>query len=296
MRLCFLGVMITNKYRLASITFEREKDEEKIDPQKIYFLAVEGNVTEKEYFDGLSKFRAKLGIDARVDVEVLKRERRDTNSAPKDVIELLEEYVQLRGKQSNLFQDIPGDFIKEYGIDFIEQYLNSPEALPKKERNKFVTSLRNIGYDINYRKYLSKYDNEMDEFCILIDRDIQTHSEVNIQDSVSYCSRKGYRCFIANPCFEFWLLLHLSDVKNEYAESMDLIKNNPKISDAHTFVSKQVSDKAHHGKGGIGFEIHYLPYVESAIERAKGFASDEVDLINNIGCNLWKLVEEMIKY
>ena len=44
----------------------------------------------------LSKYREELGINALVNVEVLERRSSDTNSAPSQVIELLEEYLRLR--------------------------------------------------------------------------------------------------------------------------------------------------------------------------------------------------------
>ncbi|MBO5524801.1 MAG: RloB domain-containing protein [Roseburia sp.] len=287
-----------NKYRLASSAFERETEEEKIELQKIYFISVEGNITEKEYLEGLSSNREELGINAKVDVEVLRRGKNDTNSAPKQVLELLEEYIQLRQVgQQNLLNDIPEEFVEQYGIDFIQCYLENPESIARKERNRFVTDLMKIGYDINYRKYLQKYNNELDEFAILIDRDMQTHSEISMKECIAYCcQKKHYKCYIANPCFEFWLLLHLSDVKEEYKDRLEEIRENSKVSDSHTFISKEVSNKAHHGKGGINFKKNYLPNVENAVERAKKFASDEDSLIENIGCNLWKLIESMKKY
>jgi len=288
---------MNNKYRLASSAFERETEDEKIEPQKIYFISVEGNITEKEYLEGLSHNRMKLGINAKVDVEVLRRGKKDTNSAPGQVLELLEEYLRLRENgQQNLLKDIPEEFVERYGVEFIQSYLEKPESIARKERNRFVTDLMKIGYDINYRKYLQKYNNEFDEFAILIDRDMQTHSEISMKECIAYCQRKNYKCYIANPCFEFWLLLHLSDVKQEYKDSLEKIKENNKVSDSHTFVSREVSSKAHHGKGGINFKRNYLPNVEIAIKRAKEFASDEESLIEHIGCNLWKLIENMKNY
>lgn len=153
-----------------------------------------------------------------------------------------------------------------------------------------------IGYDINYRKYLQKYDNELDEFAILIDRDIQTHSEMNMKECISYCKDRNYKCYISNPCFEFWLLLHLSDIKCEYKDKMELIRENKKISNNHTFISKEVSEKAHHGKSGINFKKNYMPFVDTAIQRAKEYESGEEELINHIGCNIWKLLESMRNY
>ena len=223
-----------NRYRLSSNAFEREDEEDKVEPQKIFFLSVEGNDTEKEYFDGISANRRQLGINAVVDVQVLNRRRKDTNSAPQQVVELLEEYLRLRenGKES-LIEDIPESFIQKYGVDFIKCFLEDESGITKRQRNEFVTDLLKIGYDINYRKYLQKYNSDLDEFGILIDRDAQTHSELNMIECIKHC------------------------------------KQNKK---------------------------NYLPNIDLAIERAKAFSSDEQELIDNIGCNIWKLIEAMKNY
>lgn len=286
-----------NKFRLSANVYERENDKERENVQKIIFLSVEGNKTEKEYFEGISRYRERLGITSKVDVEVLKRHRKDTNSAPQQVVELLEEYLRLREiGDEDLVKEIPKEFVEHYGIQFIKNYLENPNNIPKHERNEFNTELQKIGYNASCRKYLRKYNHNLDEFAILIDRDVQTHSEVNMESIVSYCRKKKYQCYIANPCFEFWLLLHLSDVKIEYSKELDKIKENAKVSKSHTFVSKEVSNKVNHGKRGIHFERNYLPYVDTAIDRAKNFSSDEFELIHNIGCNIWKMLENMKKF
>ena len=288
---------MTNKFRLSSKAFEREEESEKVKPHKIFFLSVEGNVTEKEYFEGLSSNRVKLGINSIVDVEVLGRRKRDTNSAPQQVIELLEEYLRLRELgQESLIEDIPKEFVEEYGAKFIQDFLENPGDVARRKKNKFITDLMKIGYDINYRKYLHTYRSDMDEFGVLIDRDMQTHSEINMLECIQYCKEKGYACYISNPCFEFWLLLHLSDVKKEYADKLDMIKENAKVSDKHTYVSNEVSLKAHHSKGGINFRGNYLLHIDEAIERAKEFSLEDDDLVENIGCNIWKLIERMRDY
>lgn len=112
-------------------------------------MSVEGNITEKEYFEGLSQYREQLGINAKVDVEILRRSNKDTNSAPKYVLELLEEYIRLRELGTeNLVEEIPKEFIEKYGIEFIQQFIEEPESIARKERNRFVTDLRKIGYDM----------------------------------------------------------------------------------------------------------------------------------------------------
>lgn len=285
-----------NKFRLHSEIFDRETEEEKIDPEKIYFISVEGNVTEREYFNGVSLYRNQLGIHAKVDIEVLGRNANDTNSAPEHVIELLEEYLSLREEgHESLIKDIPEYLINEFGIEFIQRFLNDDGQLSSTEKKRFIVELKKIGYDIQYRKYLLKYDNAYDEFCILIDRDAESHSMQDMKECIEYCRDNNYKCYVSNPCFEFWLLLHHSDVKEEYACHMNEIKRNPKVSQRHSFVSKELASKVHHGKKGIKFKDNYLPYIDLAIIPAKEFANDEMNLIENVGSNIWKLFEEMRK-
>ena len=88
----------------------------------------------------------------------------------------------------------------------------------------------------------------------------------------------------------------MADINAEFGEQLEKIKENPKISEHHTFVSKAVSEKGHHGKSGIKFATQYMPKINQAINQAKKFAVDEEDLIDNIGCNLWKLMEELKQY
>ena len=286
-----------NRYRLTSTVYDREDEKQKILPEKRIFLSVEGNATEKEYFDGVSKNREKIGINAKVDVEVLRRGKKDPSSAPQQVLELLEEYIRLREQnEDDILKEISEQFKEQYSLEFIKKYLENPSQIPKKQRNLFVTELKKIGYDINYRKYLRKYNKELDEFAVLIDRDTQTHSEANMVDCIKHCRDNGYKCYIANPCFEFWLLMHLADIFQEFGEELEIIKQNPKVSEQHTFVSKAVSERGHHGKSGIRFVKQYMPNIDRAIEQAKKFASNEDELIDNIGCNLWKLMEELKKY
>lgn len=61
-------------------------------------------------------------------------------------------------------------------------------------------------------------------------------------------------------------------------------------------MSKEVSNRVGHGKKHISFEKNYLPYIDKAIEQAKKFPGDERELVDRIGCNLWKLMEELKMY
>ncbi len=284
---------MANKYRLSSKAYDREAPDEQIAPKKIYFISVEGVSTEVEYLQGLSDYRTELGINTLVNIEVLRRKTKDGYSAPDQVVELLEEYLNLRETGDDFFSDIPNEIKNEFTPEFIQSYLEAPDGINSKERSEFELALRKIGYDLAYRKYLSKYNSDFDEFCILIDRDAGSHSTDEMRFVLQYCEASNYRCFITNPCFEFWLLLHFSNVQEEYSDRLELIRENKKVSNAHTFVSNELSQKAHHGKKGLAFKEKYLPHIDEAILRASKFPSDNESLITNIGCNIWKLIKEM---
>ena len=92
-----MTMKIKNHYRLNSVAlFTRQEEQEREDPLKIVYLSVEGSITEKCYFQFIHKYRQELGIKRSVTVKVL--ERNDDNSAPLQVLELLESGVE-KGKQ-----------------------------------------------------------------------------------------------------------------------------------------------------------------------------------------------------
>ena len=73
----------------------------------------------------------------------------------------------------------------------IEHFLETPESISPKERNRFELALRKTGYDLAYRKYLSKYTSNLDEFCILIDRDAGSHSSEDMNFICNIAKKKN---------------------------------------------------------------------------------------------------------
>lgn len=119
----------------------------------MFFISIEGNVTEKQYLRGLSKYREELGINALVNVEVLERMGSDTNSAPSQVIELLEEYLNLRKlSEDDMIREIPSKIINHYGENTIKQFIKDASQINRVLRNKINTELTQYGYFLSYRK------------------------------------------------------------------------------------------------------------------------------------------------
>lgn len=80
--------------------FERSQNR---DVKRVVFLSVEGNVTEPQYFGYVKAFQKELGIKSVVELHVLQRQ--DTSSSPFKVLELLENYLEIRNN-SNFSSEI----------------------------------------------------------------------------------------------------------------------------------------------------------------------------------------------
>lgn len=261
-------------------------------PKRIVFLSVEGTVTEKNYLVLVNKYRTQLGIKSVVQIETLSRGK-DTRSDPKSVLGLLEDYLEIRDK-GILPEDITSVLSEagqeNYSLIQIQQYLDG--KLDGKDSIRFNHALKLAGIDLDYQKFLSEYNGEDDVFGVVIDRDQENHTEETLTELQAKCAEKGRcYCFITNPCFEFWLLMHVCDVKREYENMYSDILKNEKISGKHTFVSKELSEKAGHSKriSEKKFKECYLPNVDAAIERAQDFEQTEKGLLQNIGTNLPQL-------
>lgn len=268
-----------NSFRLKSdAMFARPEELNQEPPLRIVFLSVEGNKTEQNYFEWVEKYREQLGIKARVHVHPLRRSKKDNLSAPEHVLELLEEYIEIR--ESELLPERMRAAIPiEFTDDFVKQYIDNPECVDKTMRDNFEMLLQQAGIDLEYDYFLKEYSGKYDVFGVMIDRDYDTHSVTQMNKIARECKEKGYRFFVTTPCIEFWLLMHLVDVCSEYKDDMQAFRNNIKKSKKHTFTSFEVSKIAGHSKkiSEDIFKKFYLSKVDFAIRQVKESFSTNID-------------------
>lgn len=273
---------MANSFRLTSNTlFSRSEENEQESPLRIVFLSVEGNKTEEQYFSFVEKYRNQLGIKSGVHIHSLKRAKHDNLSAPENVLELLEEYLELRNAEclpERLRMAIPS----EYSYDFIVDYVNGNCNAEDNRIIQFEQLLNSTGIDLEYDFFLKEYKGCDDIFGIVIDRDYKSHSVEQMKDIVQQCNDKGYMCFVTNPLFEFWLLMHLIDIKKIYGEDLSDFLTNNSVSNQHTYTSEKVSEIAGHAKSirESTFVKYYLPNIDHAIYQAKTeFSTNLFELI-----------------
>ena len=277
---------MANSFRLTSNTlFSRSEEDIQESPLRIVFLSVEGNKTEEQYFSFVEKYRNQLGIKSGVHIHALKRAKHDNLSAPENVLELLEEYLELRNAEylpEKLRLAIPS----EYSYDFIVDYVNGNCNEEDRRTIQFEQLLNSVGIDLEYNFFLKEYTGRDDVFGIVIDRDYKSHSVEQMKDIVQQCNDKGYMCFVTNPLFEFWLLMHLVDIKKTYGNDLSDFLTNDSVSNQHSYTSEKVSEIAGHAKSirEATFVNCYLPNIDYAIQQAKtDFSTNLSELIGKSG-------------
>ena len=257
--------------------------------KRVVFLSVEGEVTERRYFEFVRESRETLGIKSVVEIHVLRRG--DSSSSPEKVVELLENYLEVRNN-NDFLAEVDKLELKHYDKEFIHKYLEAPDTIDAKERRQFEGFLKEEQLDLTYLLFLNKFkgsDNgENDVFGIVIDRDAGNHSPENMARIFDECDEKGYRCFLTNPRFEFWLLLHVADVKSEYPDELEkMLDFNDETVDKHllekTGGGKKIQRKT--------FDTYFLPNIDTAIERANGLCTSRNKLLDQLGSTLGELFE-----
>lgn len=200
-----------------------------LEKEKVFILAFEGNSTEELYFEGFKDF-VKYN-DEIIYIHLLKREKRDTRSAPKHV------FLKLKNEARDVYN---------FGID--------------------------------------------DELWMIIDTDRWT----NIPDMVDECKKLG-NMFVAvsNPCFEFWLLLHVKNIKEYSKEELELILENKKISLRKHFLDIKIAEITGSYNKRNPDLTNFLPHIDLAVAQARELDSKGEAFPTGLGSHIYKLIEKL---
>ena len=282
--------------------------------KKKYIFVFEGEKTEKQYFEGLYNYKDELGIDSLINIEILEKYD-ETMSNQLSVVKLLDNYIKqtlLMQKNQDMIKKeliaiINASFIGECDIKIkILKLLDECIINDRHEENiyYFIDAVNNLISDseknisiliddIIALKERLEYDDQIDEVCVIIDRDKGSFKKFQYDEVVKICKKNNYNLGISNPCFEFWLLLHLSDCK-EY--NIEDIRINRKVSKTKRFLEKQLAEKLNgsYNKSNIKFD-QFKDNINTAIENQKLYESDIEKLENNVGTRVGFIIENMMK-
>jgi hypothetical protein len=157
---------------------------------------------------------------------------------------------------------------------------------------------------ISVRKLLSQAKNDYnfkstDEFWLIIDRDDwEKIHKLDISALVEGCKKeKNFFIAMSNPCFEIWLILHLTPLSTFSEDEQRAIFENEKISAKKNHIDKVLATCINNGRGynKTPDPEFFLPKVYDAIINARSIANAEEDYPSKIGTDVYKLVEKLIK-
>jgi RloB-like protein len=142
----------------------------------------------------------------------------------------------------------------------------------------------------------NEYDlGKKDELWMIIDRDRNGN---NIEKYYKKCqSETNFYFALSNPCFEFWLLLHLKDISEFSEDELTLIFENKKNGSKKTFLKKLLSTILEDGYNESNLKPQrFVPFVQLATQRAKLLNVENELYPKKLGSDIYKLIEKIIKF
>lgn len=134
---------------------------------------------------------------------------------------------------------------------------------------------------------------DTDELWMIIDTDRWK----SIPDIITECKKQS-NMFVAvsNPCFEFWLLLHIKDIAGYDENELELILKNAKVTAKKNYVDAKISEiLGSYNKNNPKPEL-FLPTVDFAIKQAKLLDKNNYEYPDKLGSHVYKVVEKLKKH
>jgi len=169
------------------------------------------------------------------------------------------------------------------------------ERLEKKEETDTKSHPNHVIDLLDERKeYWQEHGIQPNELWMVVDRDSQNVSDAQLSEIIDKCNTEGYNLALSNPTFEFWLLLHISDIETYDTETL-LLNPKPRAKSKKRFIEKELSNLlGGYNKNKIQFD-RFEAGIRYAITRAKKLPIDNVVLKKELGTSVCVLVEKLMK-
>ena len=288
-------------------TFLPERISEKKKYLPKYFIASEGRTTEPKYFEKLNQSIISENVTI---INLLRDYINLGNSNPTYLLKLLQEFLdnkdsevsvaELKNKISNWNHENPG----KINLDMINEeldklYKSNDYKIPYDELEDLFMHLFKSDVYKDLASHFSlyflaqnvTYSPVTDSLNMVIDRDKDSFTEKQYDEVMKFCADNNVNLYVSNPNFEFWLLLHFKEIENEDKQKMF---ENPKVNNSRRYLEKRLHDICKYTKRRFSFEP-FEKNIYEAILRERNYEENVHKLKNNLGTNVGKLVEKMIK-
>ena len=183
--------------------------------------------------------------------------------------------------------------IKNKLSDYIDVLIEI-EIVEKNSGNEPHNVLSDLLEHTSKKQQDDSYDITNDEFWIVIDREKDDTRKQHIIDILDICEDNKIDIALTNPAFEFWLLLHITDIS---LYENDILYKNEKVSGSKRFLDKEISNiLGGYSKktGKFPKEIVTMKNLKKAVEQEKFFENELKKIIDNLGSNIGELIQRIV--
>lgn len=135
--------------------------------------------------------------------------------------------------------------------------------------------------------------NQADELWMIIDKD----KWQNIPAIIDLCKEQD-NMFVAgsNPCFEFWILLHIKNYSEISDSEKESLLKNEKESNRKRFIDKYLGSILEGGYNKTNPRPErFLPHIKTAIKQGQELDGNNEDFPEGLGSHVYKLMKKLVK-
>jgi len=131
-----------------------------------------------------------------------------------------------------------------------------------------------------------------DELWMIIDKDRWK----NIPKIIEICKNTG-NMFVAvsNPCFEFWLLLHIKKIDDYTPAELNAIYENKKVTSKKNYIETKISEILGTYNKSNPKPERFLPTIDLAVRQAKKLDKQHEEYPTTLGSHIYKIIEKISK-
>ncbi len=286
--------------------FAQERPSEEKSYRAKYFIASEGQTTEPRYFEKLNHSIISENVTI---INILRDYANLGNSNPTYLIKLLQEFLnnndleisvaELKNKIANWNHENHNKInLNAINAELDKIYKSNKYKIPYDDLESLFMHLFKSDIYKDLASHFSlyfvaqdvTYSPTTDSLNMVIDRDKDSFTEKQYDEVTKFCNDNNVNLYVSNPNFEFWLLLHFKEVEYEDNEKMF---ENPKVG-SRRYLEKRLHDICKYTKTKFLFEP-FEKNIHEAILREKNYEENVHKLKNNLGTNVGKLVNQIIK-
>lgn len=293
------------------------RSDSKKEIRKKVFAMLEGTETEPNYFVNLfntQKFKE-------VDFRYFQRENKEKGwSNPKKLMDYLLTIVNnnLNGMMFHDVEETVFSYINNCDIDLdycafkVEfnkirrsKNIKDNDFFDKEKFNEILQELKNTSFkSLLYNDFdtlleearvllnITTYDPQIDRIVLIVDRDKDSFSKKQYDYILQKVRNSNVDFLVTNPCFEFYLALHIDDCSDVNIKEL---LDNKKCEDGNSYAYNYLKGKENNYSKSLVNVDFYVQRYEDAIINSKKYETDIKELKNKVGSNIGLWIEKMTK-